>query len=218
VIDLGLLQPQWDAWFEASGDVLTRRVLLPAHGNHEFFAPHYFAQFSLPGNEQWFSTVYGDLQLVVLNDTVVDTADIDAQAAYLDQVYGSSVSPWRAVMHHRTAYGTSTVHGSALDLQAAWVPKFDVHGVDLVLAGHNHAYERSVPLRGGAEAPAGEGTTYITAGGAGADLYTSFDAEWFGAVALATEHYLVADFGPTEVHAVVRDLSGNTIDEFTIPR
>ena len=24
IIDLGLLQPQWDAWFEASGDVLTR--------------------------------------------------------------------------------------------------------------------------------------------------------------------------------------------------
>lgn len=219
IIDLGVLQDEWDAWFEASGDVLARRVLVPAHGNHEFFAPHYFAQFSLPGNEAWFSHRYGDLELVVLNDTVLDRADIEVQqVAYLDAVFGGSDAPWRVVMHHRTAYGTSTVHGSAEDLQEAWVPRFEAHDVDLVLAGHNHAYERSVPIRAGAEVAPGEGPVYITAGGAGADLYENFAPDWFGAVAVATEHYLVADFGPTEVTATVRDLAGNTIDSFVLPR
>lgn len=219
IVDLGLVQSEWDEWFDAGGDVLARRVLLPAHGNHEFLAPHYFAQFSLPNNEQWFSIVHGDLHLVVLNDTVIDDDEIAVQQpAYLDATFGASTSPWRVAMHHRTAYSTSTVHGSAADLQEHWVPRFETHDVDLVLAGHNHVYERSVPIRAGAEVAPGEGPTYVTAGGAGADLYESFTDEWFDLVKVATEHYLVADFGPTEVHAVVRDLAGNTIDEFTLPR
>ena len=95
---------------------------------------------------------------------------------------------------------------------------FDTHGLQLVFAGHNHVYERSVPIRADAEVPDGEGTVYLVSGGAGADLYTSFDQEWFADVALAEEHYLIADFGPERADVVVRDLAGNVLDEFSVPR
>jgi len=68
------------------------------------------------------------------------------------------------------------------------VPAFDTYSVDLVINGHNHIYERTYPIRGGStvstNVPIGgswnsaNGTTYITAGGAGKSLY-SFSAEDF---------------------------------------
>ena len=63
-----------------------------------------------------------------------------------------------------------------------------------------------------------DGTVYLVSGGAGAPLYTETAEEWFGHVANPIEHYLIADFGPTEVTVTVRDLDGNVIDEFTKPR
>ena len=58
-------------------------------------------------------------------------------------------------------------------------------GVDLVVAGHNHVYERSVKIRGDQEAD--DGITYLVTGGAGADLYQGFTGEWFGAMDIALD-------------------------------
>jgi hypothetical protein len=57
---------------------------------------------------------------------------------------------------------------------------FDAYGVDLVLSGHNHNYERTHPLRAGMpviEAPRGAtvdsaaDATYLTVGGGGQAEY-----------------------------------------------
>jgi hypothetical protein len=217
-VDDGEDEGQWNTLFSSSGDLFARRMVVPAHGNHERLATSYFAQFSLPGNEEWFSFVYGDLQVVVLNDSVVDWDHVREQAGFVDRAFAGSSAPWRVVMHHRAAYSSSTVHGSADDLQEEWVPAFERNDVDLVLAGHNHVYERTLPIRGDQPARPGEGPVYVTSGGAGADLYGLRDDQWFSVVAESTAHYLVVDFGPDTLYAVVRDLRGNTIDAFSLPR
>lgn len=219
MVDLGPDQTDWDGWFEAAGDLLARKALVPAHGNHEFLAVNYFAQFAAPNNEEWFSHVYGDLTLVSLNDTVRDFANVEVdQVAYMDEAYGQGEGRWKLAMHHQGIYATCTTHGSYERLRELWEPVFDRNEVDLVVAGHNHIYERSKPIRGGQEAAVGEGTVYVVTGGAGAPLYTDVEAQWFGEIADPVEHYMIADFGPTGVDLVARDLSGNTIDAFTIPR
>ena len=102
---------------------------------------------------------------------------------------------------------------------ALWVvPALEAGGVDLVLCGHNHIYERSVPIFEGQEVPMGQGTMYIVSGGAGAPLYQEIDDQWFNAEATMAEHYVIGDFGPDEATFVVRDLSDNVIDQFTVPR
>ena len=63
-----------------------------------------------------------------------------------------------------------------------------------------------------------DGTIYLVSGGAGAPLYTGVDPEWFGAVSNPTEHYIVADIGPTEANIRVIDLAGNQIDAFSIAK
>jgi 3',5'-cyclic AMP phosphodiesterase CpdA len=82
---------------------------------------------------------------------------------------------------HQCAYSTCNVHASDGGIDKYWTPLFDQYQVDLVINGHNHVYERTDPIRGGSptgEAPIGatidtvtQGTTYVTAGGAGKSLY-----------------------------------------------
>jgi hypothetical protein len=69
------------------------------------------------------------------------------------------------VYFHHCAYCTITSHGSDAGVREVWVPLFDKHGVDLVINGHNHGYERTTPIRNGT--PSDTGTTYICAGGGG---------------------------------------------------
>ncbi|MEZ4241967.1 MAG: metallophosphoesterase family protein [Myxococcota bacterium] len=219
MVDLGGVQAQWDAWFDAAGDILARRPLLGAHGNHEFLAPHYFAQFMFPGNEQWYAVRYGPLELVVLNDTLAALTDLQTEATFQQDVFGATDAPWRVAMHHQAAYSACTRHGSNQLVRDAWAPVWDDAGVQLVLAGHNHIYERSVPIRDDAPAPDGAGAVYLVCGGAGADLYDEVDdTAWWNAAAVSAQHYAIGDFGPDVATFEVKDLAGTTIDRFSILR
>ena len=56
---------------------------------------------------------------------------------------------WIVVQMHQDALTSSkTGNGSDLGLRQTWLPLFDRYGVDLVLCGHDHDYERSHPVRG----------------------------------------------------------------------
>lgn len=56
---------------------------------------------------------------------------------------------WIIVQMHQDALSSSkTGNGSDKGIREAWLPVFDRYGVDLVLCGHDHDYERSWPVRG----------------------------------------------------------------------
>lgn len=219
MVSSGHSQYDWDGWFDAAGDILAETVLVPAHGNAEGLAQNYFAQFVAPNNEEWFSIRYGDLHVVSLNDTVRSMADFDAQAAYLRQTFQEhDDAGWRIAAHHQPIYTTNNTHPGHPTLLDTWAPEYDRAGVDLVLNGHNHFYERSAPIAGGLQASPGQGTVYIVSGGAGAPLYSSYHDDWFRRAVAATEHYLIVDFSAQEMSGTAYDISGNVLDTWSIPR
>ncbi|HEX3395616.1 MAG TPA: metallophosphoesterase family protein [Steroidobacteraceae bacterium] len=56
---------------------------------------------------------------------------------------------WIVVQMHQDALSSSkNGNGSDKGIREAWLPLFDRYGVDLVLCGHDHDYERSWPVRG----------------------------------------------------------------------
>ena len=56
---------------------------------------------------------------------------------------------WIIVQMHQDALTSSkTGNGSDKGIREAWLPLFDKYGVDLVVCGHDHDYERSYPVRG----------------------------------------------------------------------
>jgi hypothetical protein len=220
MVSYGVNQYEWYSWFDAAGDVFARKPVIPAHGNHEYLAANYFALFSLPNNEQWFSANYGDLAIVALNDTVTgrpDAVPID-QVAFLRSAMAENPAAWRVAYHHQSTYSSSSAHGSNLYLRNTWGPVLDELGFDFVLAGHDHTYERTVPIRAGAPADPSVGAYYFVAGGAGAPLYRGHDVEWFTARTADTHNYMIGVFTPDGVTWTARDLADNVIDELFVPR
>jgi hypothetical protein len=82
-------------------------------------------------------------------------------------------------MHHKPLWSSAANHGSDPVLQAQWGPIYDQYHVDLVINGHDHNYERSFPMFGNQVKPTpAEGTVYLVAGSAGAELYDNGTGFW----------------------------------------
>jgi 3',5'-cyclic AMP phosphodiesterase CpdA len=69
--------------------------------------------------------------------------------AELAQARGDPEIDWIVVCMHQVAISTADkFNGADLGVREEWSPLFDRYGVDLVVCGHEHHYERSHPLRG----------------------------------------------------------------------
>jgi hypothetical protein len=219
-VTIGAVQDEWDLFFEAGQELFASAPVISAHGNHEVNAINYYAQFAMPGDEEDFSLDYGPVHLTVLNDTPTDAGDIEGSTAdFLEADLAANADrPWKILMHHRSIWSASTRHGRNQDVQAAWGPAIDSHHVDLVLAGHDHDYERSKPMLGNeVQASPADGTVYVVSGGAGASLYDNGSDFW--TEISAKEHSAVvlrARSGMLEYEAVKGD--GTMLDSMTITK
>ena len=174
LVTFGFDQAEWDTMFAATGDLLATVPMVAAHGNHEVNAVHYYSQLAMPEDEENFAFDFGHLHQVILNSDPIDVGVLEgATADFLDADLTEDDSRWTIVSMHRPLYTSSTRHSPDALLQAAWGPILDEHLVDLVIAGHNHCFERTQPIRAGVVgATFADGTVHITSGGAGADLYS----------------------------------------------
>jgi hypothetical protein len=90
----------------------------------------------LPGTSLYIRGYSGGAQTRWLEETLA--------AAALDE----SID-WIVVQMHQDALSSSkNGNGSDKGIRETWLPLFDRYGVDLVLCGHDHDYERSWPVRG----------------------------------------------------------------------
>ena len=203
---------EWEEFFDAATPELASMPMLPVHGNHELFLAEYFGMVAAPGNEEWYSVDLGPLHVAVLNDSRDDEV-ISEQAQWLDADLAASTAAFDIVVTHRAFYSSGN-HGSTEILQELIVPFIDAHDVPLVFSGHDHGYERTLPLTDG-EVDENGGTTYVICAGAGADLY-GFDGDWFTAHAEAAHHYVhVAIDGDQLVMKAYR-LDGTLMDELEV--
>ncbi len=175
LVDRGNERTNWDHFFLRAAGVFDRVPLMPCVGNHEYLdaGPRlYRAFFELPGNGPagiatglvyHFET--GDACFAVLDSTLAayDPAAAKAQADWLDATLARTCASWKFVMLHHPIYPSHPWRDLPA-LRQRFVPVFDKHHVDFVLQGHDHAYQRTHPLRAHARAsaPAG-GTIYLMA-------------------------------------------------------
>lgn len=194
----GAKDSEWVHFLEVTGDGIAHTPLMPSIGNHdddkvEGDAASYNQIFSLPrnedtGSEDYYFFTQGDAIFVAISSvTFTDgKTQFAEQAAWLDKVLTDNPKTWKFVFFHYPPY-TGSINLGFADLahppnekgqNAALVPVFDKHHVDVVFNGHNHFYQRFEPMccGGGADTgqPTGDpatGTTYVVTGGAGAFSY-----------------------------------------------
>ena len=167
----------WDFWTNNSRSAKSR-PWMPAAGNHENELGNgpigykaYQTYFALPETEGhtdttrglWYAFTVGSVRVVSLaNDDIIyqDGGNSyvrgyseGAQKAWLEKelaaTRGNHDIDWIVVVMHQVAISTvDKFNGADLGIRQEWVPLFDKYGVDLVVCGHEHHYERSHPIRG----------------------------------------------------------------------
>jgi uncharacterized protein (TIGR03382 family) len=188
---------QWSNWLDATYGAEPRVPIMPSLGNHDDDSVEgegalYNQVFALPknsktGTEDFYFFTYGDAIFVSLSMVTYDEDGFALQAAWLDEVLTQHPKTWKFVFFHHPIYTGTLGIPNLFELNhppnergqnAALVPIFDKHHVDIVFAGHNHHYQRFHPMCcGGGDdmgAPTGDpetGTTYVITGGAGALTY-----------------------------------------------
>ena len=143
--------------YEPFGPVLDQGTeMLAILGNHDVKEGHGPAQMEalgMPG--RWWSKHYGDVLVVGLDS---NTPDDPEQLHFLERTLAETNATWKIVALHHPPYSAG-YQGSDHDARDAFTPIFDRYGVQLVLSGHDHDYQRSKPI---------DGTVYVVSG-AGAD-------------------------------------------------
>ncbi len=165
----------WDFWNNNTRSA-RNRPWMPSPGNHENELGNgpigykaYQTYFSLPSADGqtevtqglWYAFTAGSIR-VIANDDIVyqDGGDTyvrgysnGAQKAWLEKELAAARADkeidWLVVCMHQVAISTADkFNGADLGIRQEWLPLFDKYGVDLVVCGHEHHYERSHPLRG----------------------------------------------------------------------
>ena len=161
----------YQASYDPSWGVLNE-LSYPVIGNHEYRDPgaegflSYFGA-RVPNQRVWYAENLGAWRVYVLNSNC-DQADCAAQARWLQR--DLTANPRRcslAAMHHPRF--SSGEHGNSAWAARFW-PTLDSHQVDLVLAGHDHDYERFAP-RHNSGAIAADGLRSFVVGTGGKSLY-----------------------------------------------
>jgi Calcineurin-like phosphoesterase len=104
--------------------------------------------------KQYYAFSHENVRIIVMSTEVDYSAD-SAQHSFveseLEDAASDSSIEWIIVAMHRQMYGSptdasGTLDSAQLELRDVYHPLFQKYGVDLVLYGHNHYYERTYPL------------------------------------------------------------------------
>jgi len=168
----------WSDFWENNTRSAKSRPWMPSAGNHENERGNgpigyrayqtYFSVPSVAGQTEvtkgmWYSFTVGSVKVISLNnddicyqdggDSYVHGYSGNAQRVWLERELAATRRDadidWIVVCMHQVAISTADkFNGADLGVRQEWLPLFDKYGVDLVVCGHEHHYERSHPIRG----------------------------------------------------------------------
>ena len=122
----------------------------------------YFAIYTFPtagecggvasGTEHYYSFDYGNIHFISLDSMTASRAANGAMATWLQSDLASTTAMWIVCYFHHPPY-TKGSHNSdteteLIEMRQNILPILEAGGVDLVLGGHSHCYERSFLLDG----------------------------------------------------------------------
>ena len=154
------------ALFHSFKGLVKRFVPWAVPGNHDARRWAFYDIFDFPthgesggvpsGHEEFYSIDNGNLHLVMLDSETVSRDSDGEMAKWLRKDLAANKKPWVIVAFHTPPYSDGghksdncwDSRGRLCDMRENFVPIFDEYGVDLVLSGHSHGYERSKLIKG----------------------------------------------------------------------
>jgi hypothetical protein len=252
-------------FFNVFGTQLRRTILWSTIGNHDTALSTnpppdipYYRIFEFPrfaeaggmssGTEDYYSFNYGNIHFVCLDSTTSEISPSSAMVNWLRHNLSNNTKTWTIVFWHHPPYSKGG-HDSDREvrmvrMREVVVPVLEQYGVDLVMTGHSHGYERTYLIDGhygssrtfrssmikdrgnGRENGSGayvkakgghKGTVYVVAGSAGKVTSGSFDhpAMYYDTKSLGS---FVVDVNGNRLDAKFLRSTGVVADYFTIKK
>ncbi len=144
---LRCFKPSW-------GDPRIFKVIRPSPGNHDFEEQggvgyyKYFGDRAGPPGLGYYSYDLGEWHVISLNSEIIDDQVLFQEAAEQEDWLRKDLKdhPRKCTLayFHQPLFSSGDFHGDAPAVAGLWKILFD-EGVDLVLNGHEHHYERFIP-------------------------------------------------------------------------
>lgn len=214
----------WDEYdsrfFDIYSDWLRDTVFYPAFGNHDARGDGYSRTFHPPARRSqsnsiyYYSFPYAMAHFTALN-TNEDFSPGSAQYIWLEHDLQSAIDSgarWKIVFFHHPPFSRGH-HGNNQEVQDALLPIFEKYGVDLVLSGHDHAYERTGKLN---TSGTGGEVLYLVTGGGGQSLYNALNASPNIQIYKKEFHFVALTISNSRITAKAINEIGETIDTFAL--
>ncbi len=114
-------------------------------GNHDNPNERLYKPFNMGGERYYtFKPDKTSARFFAIDSNYVDQKQLD----WLDKELAASGSDWKICFFHHPLYSSGETHGSAEAQRKLLEPVFLKYGVNVVLSGHEHFYERIKPQKG----------------------------------------------------------------------
>jgi predicted phosphodiesterase len=205
-------------FFEPYRKLIKEVPVFPVLGNHDVEKDDgaaYLENFHLPRNNpqdtgRYYSFDWGNVHFVALDSELYyedSSGSPEEQKTWLERDLRETHRPWKIAFLHRPIYSSSN-HGSDEMIRKDLEPVFVRYKVDVVFSGHDHNYERTVPMRG---------VTYVVSGGGGKMLYRSGRSEWT-AFSRSTHHAVFVRIDGDRLCLEAVEPGGAVMDRFKLNR
>ena len=229
--DLATYQSVEDNYFGVYRAQMTQVPFFATLGNHEYLTnsalPSLAGRVAPPcgvaaaDRGRYYSFDWGNVHFVALDSNDPLTNSIAGTCGMLNWLASDLQATrkfWRVVFFHHPPYATGKHQDEppAGMVRQAIVPILEQYGVQLVLNGHEHTYERTYALLGGQVVDADSGgIVYVTSGGGGADA-TSYDPSSLIVQNAGVNHYVRAAVSGAAMDLHTIALGGSEIDTFRL--
>ncbi|MFZ2650021.1 MAG: Ig-like domain-containing protein [Burkholderiaceae bacterium] len=155
--------------FDVYPDMLRKSVTWPTIGNHDTAdsasppaALPYFQMFSFPtagqaggvasGSRNYYSFDYGNIHFINLDSMASSRAAGSAMLNWLQADLAANTKDWTIAFWHHPPYSKGVIDSDtsvqSVEMRQNALPILESFGVDLVLNGHSHDYQRSYLIDG----------------------------------------------------------------------
>ncbi len=174
-------------------------------GNHDSTNQRMYKLFNMNGERFYTFRPKAGVRFFALDSNYMDRT----QLQWLEKELAASGSDWKIVYFHHPIYSSGGRHGSDMALRDQIEPLFLKYGVDVVLAGHEHFYERLKPQKG---------IHYFISGGAGklrrGDVGKEFTEKAFD----QGYHFMIFEIDSDQMHFQTISDQQKTVDSGIITR
>jgi acid phosphatase type 7 len=202
---------EWTTFFQIERPLLAQVPIIPTTGNHDLNGRELYDRFFFlakwsPQGRRYFATDWGNLRMIAI-DNGIECNRSCAQFEYVrnELAAGAAQGKLMVMFLHHSPY-SSGVHGVNEGVARAVNELARTYGVELVISGHDHNYERTKPI---------DGTTYIVTGSAGAPI-RPVDPQEFSASARTEPHYVLVDVDGDRISTRAVNLKGEVFDHSVI--